>query len=92
MVTINTSEFIKYKKAIINGVEFKFRSPTSAESIEILDLQEKFKNKSAGVDGVVQMFNWVMKMCDKPEDAKKVLGELPMQAIVDIYTQIMESE
>lgn len=92
MININTTEYIKYKEAIINGVEFKFRNPTSAETIEILDLQEKFKDGKGGIRGVAQLFDWVLKMCDKPDKAREVFDELPIESIVDIYKQIMESE
>lgn len=93
MITINTSEIIKYKKAIIDGVELGIRALSSAETLEIVDLQEQIKDKDAnGVEIMKRLMEMVFGAFDKPDEAKKVLKDLPFDAIMDIYKRVMESE
>lgn len=93
MITINTSEVIKYKEAIIDGVELGVRALSSAETLEIMDLQEKVKNENSNRSEIMRrLVDMVFDAFDKPDKAREIMGTLPVDAIFDIYKRIMESE
>lgn len=93
MITINTSEIIKYKPAVIDGVELGARPLSSAETLEIMGLQDAVtKEGSDKADIMRRLVRMVFDAFDKPEEAAKVLGGLPVNAVFDIYKRIMESE
>lgn len=93
MVNISTSEFIKYKPAIIDGVELGFRIPNSAETLELIELQEQTnKDKTNRSKSVSRLVDIVFNLCDQPDKAREILSDLPVEAVMDIYTRVIESE
>lgn len=93
MISINTSEFIRYKKAIIDGEELGFRVLSSAETLEILDLQERAKASADERKLVIKrLMDLIFETCDKPEKARDVLSGLSFDAVMSIYERVIESE
>lgn len=93
MININTSELIKYKKAIIDGAELGFRVLSSAETLEILELQEQVKTgKVEQATTIKRLLEIVFSACDQPERAKEILAGLAFDAVLDIYRRVIESE
>lgn len=93
MISINTSEFINYKKAIIDGVELGFRVANSAEALELLELQEQAQNKPGDKRKIIgRLLDIVFNTCDKPDKAKEILAGLSFEAVFDIYKRVIESE
>lgn len=92
-ISINTSDYIKYKKAKIDGVELGVRAMSSAEVLEITNLQKQLQNdKSEGIEVVQRIVEIMFGLYDKPEEARKVLNGLSVEALSDIYQNIMNGE
>lgn len=93
MININTSEFVQYKKAIIDGEELGFRIPSSAETLELIDLKEQATDsKENQAKAVSRLLDILFSMCDKPDKAREILANLPVEAVMNIYNRVIESE
>lgn len=92
-ISINTSEYIKYKEVIIDGVKLGLRMMNSAETLALMSLQREIKEKDANqteiVERLVEMF---FNLYDNPEKARGLLGKLSIDALSDIYKRVMESD
>lgn len=92
-VSINTSELVTYKKAIIDGVELGVRPLSSAETLEILNLQEESQKDGADQTQVVKrLTELAFGVYDNPEKAKEIMSCLSFASIMDIYKRILESD
>lgn len=96
MININISTNTKYKQAIINDVQLGFRALTTAETIKLMDIQSQFKEMEKtgkiAADPLKELLDLVFNLCDNPKKARELLSVYPITEIVEIYTQIMESE
>lgn len=93
-ISINTSEYTKEREVEIDGVGFKMRPLTSAESLALTQFQrdvKKAKNEKA-VELLEKMLDLMYGLYDQPERAREVLGKLPPDAIFEIYSKVMKGE
>lgn len=92
-ININTSEYTTYKKAIIDGIELGVRAMSTAETLEVASLQEQLSSsgKDKGIT-ISRFLDILFNLFDKPDKARKILSNLPADAIADVYKRIMESE
>lgn len=92
-ISINTSEYIQYKKAIIDGVELGFRILSSAETLEIIGLESQVQNDPKNqTEALKRLLDIVFATCDKPDKAREILSDLSFDAVMDIYDRIIKSE
>lgn len=102
-ITINTLDYIKTKEAEINGITFKVRQMSSAETIaymelstEMAQLQDIKEVNSKTVETVKTLLEKALdlftKCFDKQEEAKEIFGVVPMDKWLDILNQIMKGE
>lgn len=89
-ISINTSDYIKTYPAIIDGVELTMREATTSEAIAIAELQEQAK--AGKTETAPKMLDIVFSMFDKPEKAKEILGNLPLEALYKVLEQIKLGE
>lgn len=91
-ISIATSDYIKYKEVIIDGVKLGLRMMNAAETLNLAalqrELQEKNTNQSDIVGSLVDMF---FSLYNKPDKARELLGNLPIDALSDIYKRVMKS-
>lgn len=89
-ININTTDYIKYKKAVIDGVELGVRIMSSAEVLEITNLQEQLQDdKSNGAEAIQRMVDIMFDLYDKPDEARKTLKGLSLEAMTEIYQKII---
>lgn len=92
-ISINTSDYIKIKTATIDGVQFTVSPLNTAQSLKMARLQEELsKGGETTTNAVEQLLNLIFDCFDKKDEAKRILGDLPLDAIADIYKKIMEAE
>lgn len=90
-ISINTSEYIKYKNAIVDGTEVQARAMNSAESLTMLSLQRSLQDSDEDKAEVMKKLTTLyFGLYRDPEEAQKILGDLPFDALFDIYAKIME--
>lgn len=102
-ISINTSDYIKTQDAEINGVIFKVRAMTSAETIAYMELtqemasmagikeidQKAIKKVSDSLDRSLDLFT----KCFTPQDkAKELFENVPIERWLEIYNKIMKGE
>ena len=96
-ISISTSDYKKTKSVEIDGVLFNVRPLNSSESVALMALKgdiEKMSDEKDGTDTVLKILTKLedifFAVFDKPEKAKKVLGDLGIEAWFEIYNKIME--
>lgn len=90
-ISIATSDYIKYKEVIIDGVKLGLRMMNSAESLEVLSIQRKAQKEGSNDDRLLRrLLDIFFNLYDDPEKAHKLLDGLPQQAVGDIYKRVME--
>ena len=86
-ISINTSEYTKYKEAEIDGELLKIRPMNSAETLALMQMQKV--SKENGAEALEKMINLFMGLFDKPERAKELLKNLSVDALAEIYQKVM---
>lgn len=91
-ISISTSEYIKYKQVIIDGTEIGLRLPSSAESLAIAALQREYnENGSDQAEILAKLIDMLFNLYNDPEKARKMLDNLSLDALLDIYQKVMGS-
>ncbi len=86
-ISINTSEYTKYKEVEIDGELLKIRPMNSAETLALMQMQKV--SKENGAEALEKMINLFMGLFDKPERAKELLKNLSVDALAEIYQKVM---
>ena len=86
-ISINTSEYTKYKEVEIDGELLKIRPMNSAETLALMQMQKV--SKENGAEALEKMINLFMGLFDKPERAKELLKNLSVDALAEIYQKMM---
>ena len=94
-VNITTSEYNNTKTATIDGVEFEVRPMSSSEYLTIINISKDMKNMAKDdVDTLGDLLKTIEDMYfslfNDPDQAKKVLGHLSVDAWMDIYNKIVK--
>ena len=95
-ITINSSDYTKAKKVEIDGQMFELRPMNSSETIAWLnlaaDMQDaKDKKDMKAFEKTLNKFkDMYFGFWDKPEEAKKILGNLSVDDWLDIYQKVMK--
>lgn len=88
-ISINTSEYIKTKKVVIDGEDLEFHPLTVAQSLKIAELQRSMVNNTNN-DGMFEAIEIMIGAFSPADKAKKILGDVPFDGLSDIYKRIAE--
>lgn len=91
-ISINTSEYIKIKKVIIDGEEFEFTPLTTAQSLAVTEIQNRLQKSSNDVDAVNKLADIFMSAFKPTDKAKKILEGLPIESLGKIFRKVSESD
>lgn len=93
-ITISTSDYTQARGAVIDGVEFVVRPVNSSESIALTSLASEMQEVGEDTEKLSKLIKKTedifFNLFDKPAEAKKILGELSIDAWWEIYAKIME--
>ena len=89
-ITINTSDFIKAKTVTIDGVELEFRPLTTAQSLAIVGAQKELRDNPKDIDKAETVINTFISAFSPVDQAKEILGELPLEAIASIVDKVSQ--
>ena len=98
-VSINTSEYIKTKKLTVDKNELFLRPMSSAEQLRIAAIgsevdAEKAKGDKADtkliLDRAQEIMNIYFELFTDPDNARKSLGMLEFEDLLNIYNQVMK--
>lgn len=93
-ITITTSEYTRTKSAVIDGIAFEVRQMSSAETLSLSALLSEIKDGASDPKKAEKTLNKIEELyfgCyDKPEEAKKVIGNLPFDTWFEIYNKIIK--
>lgn len=92
-ISINTSEYIKYKEVIIDGQKLGLRMMNSAETLSLASLQRELQEKDVNQPDIMRrLVDMFFNLYDDSDKARELLGKLSIDALSDIYKKVMESE
>lgn len=92
-IQINTANYIKLKNVEIDGVEFSVRPLNSAETLRITAMQRDMTlHESKAPELLQEMVDIMIGLFDNRQKAREIMGNLPLDAVMDIYQKIMEAE
>lgn len=98
-ITISTSDYTQKKEATIDGVDFEVRPMNSSESLALMNYARfagSISSDEKDLDSVQEFVKEYQKiqdmyfgLFDKPEKARKILGDLSFEALMNVYDKIM---
>ncbi len=97
-VSITTSDYIKVVEAEIDGVLFKVRPMSSAQTIAWMNLAEEEEKAKAQKDTKrlieisSKLLDSFFNLFDKPDKAREVLSAVPDNKLFEIYKTIMNDK
>ena len=97
-ISISTSDYKKTKSVEIDGVLFNVRPMNSSETIALMSIKDEIsglengENVENATKAIKKMEDIFFAVFDKEKEARKVLGDLGIEAWFDIYAKIMEQK